>query len=135
MFVKWKELWGHLDGSSTAPIDPTKLSSWESRDAKITSWLLISVEPHMVNNLRGFTIVKTIWDYLRRIYYQDNFSRKFQLELNIGNYRQGNLSIEQFYSGFINLWSDYSGLVHSQVPKAALAALQAVHSESQRDQS
>lgn len=45
-----------------------------------------------------------------------------------------NLSIEQFYFDFINLRSDYSGLVHSQVPKAALAALQAVHSESQQDQ-
>lgn len=134
MFVKGKELWGHLDGSSKAPTDPKELSSWESKDAKIASWLLSSVEPHMVNNLRGFTTVKAMWDYLRQIYYQDNSARKFQLELDIGNYRQGNLSIEQFYSGFINLWSDYSGLVHSQVPKEALAALQAVHSESQRDQ-
>lgn len=71
-----------------------------------------------------------MWDYLLRIYYQDNFARKFQLELDIENYRQGNLSIEQFYSNFINLWSDYFGLVHSQVPKEALAALQAVHSKS-----
>jgi hypothetical protein len=84
----------------------------------------------MVNNLRGFTTVKMMWDYLWRIYYQDNFAQKFQLELDIGNYRQGNLSIEQFYSGFMNLWSDYSGLVHSQVPKEALATLQVVHFES-----
>ncbi|KAJ0082875.1 hypothetical protein Patl1_11567 [Pistacia atlantica] len=87
----------------------------------------------MVNNLRGFTTVKGMWDYLRRIYYQDNSARKFQLELDIGNYRQGNLSIEQFYSGFINLWSDYSGLVQSREVLTALA-LQTVHSESQRDQ-
>ncbi|KAJ0042058.1 hypothetical protein Pint_19025 [Pistacia integerrima] len=134
MFVKGKELWGHLDGSSKAPTDPKELSLWESRDARIASWLLSSVEPHMVNNLRGFTTVKAMWDYLRRIYYQDNSARKFQLELDIGNYRQGNLSIEQFYSAFINLWSDYSRLAHSQVPKEALATLQVVHSESQQDQ-
>jgi hypothetical protein len=88
----------------------------------------------MVNNLRGFTTVKMMWDYLWQIYYQDNFAQKFQLELDIRNYRQGNLSIEQFYSGFINLWSDYFGLEHSQVPKEALATLQVVHFESQRDQ-
>ncbi|KAJ0077160.1 hypothetical protein Patl1_35637 [Pistacia atlantica] len=88
----------------------------------------------MVNNLRGFTTVKAMWDYLRWIYYQDNSARKFQLELDIGNYRQGNLSIKQFYSCFLNLWSDYSGLVHYKVPKEALTALQAVHSESQWDQ-
>ncbi|TXG56684.1 hypothetical protein EZV62_017997 [Acer yangbiense] len=124
MYVKGKELWGHVDGSSTAPTDPKELSSWEGKDAKIASWLLSSVEPYMVNNLRGFTTVKQMWDYLRRIYYQDNSARKFQLELDIENYRQGNLSIEQFYSGFLNLWSDYTGLVHSTVPKEALAALQ-----------
>jgi len=94
MFVKGKELWGHLGGSSKAAIDPKELSSWEGRDAKIDSWLLSSVEPHMVNNLRGFTIAKAMWDYLRRIYFQDNSAQKFQLELDIGNYRQGNLSIE-----------------------------------------
>ncbi|KAJ0088753.1 hypothetical protein Patl1_32353 [Pistacia atlantica] len=69
MFVKGKELWGHLDGSSKAPTDPNELSLWESKDAKIASRLLSSIEPHM-----------------------------------------------------------------SQVPKAALATLQTVHSESQRDQ-
>jgi hypothetical protein len=93
MFVKgkelWKELWGHLNGSSTAPTDPKELSSWEGKDANIASWLLSSVEPRMVNNLRGFTTVK-MCDYLWLIYYQDNYGRKFQLELDIGNYRQWN---------------------------------------------
>ncbi|KAJ0103258.1 hypothetical protein Patl1_03682 [Pistacia atlantica] len=55
MFVKGKELWGHLDRSSKAPTDPKELSLWESKDAKIASWLLSSIEPHLVNNLRGFT--------------------------------------------------------------------------------
>ncbi|KAA8517851.1 hypothetical protein F0562_015326 [Nyssa sinensis] len=50
MFVKGKELWGHLDESSKAPTDPKELSSWEGRDAKITSWLLNSVESHMVQS-------------------------------------------------------------------------------------
>jgi hypothetical protein len=65
-------------------------------------------------------------DYLWWIYYQDNYDQKFQLELDIGNYgnyRQENLSTENFYSGFLNLWSDYFELVHSKVPKDALAAL------------
>jgi hypothetical protein len=65
MFVKGKELWGHLDESSTAIADPKELSSWEGMEAKIAFSLLSSVEPHMVNNLRGFTTVKAMWDYLR----------------------------------------------------------------------
>jgi hypothetical protein len=79
MFVKEKELWGHLDESSKAPIDPKEFSSWEGKDAKIASWLLNFVEPYMINNLRGFTTVKTMWDYLRQIYYQNNSDRKVSI--------------------------------------------------------
>lgn len=37
-------------------------------------------------------------------------------------------------SNFINLWNDYSRLAHSQIPKEALVALEAVQSKSQWDQ-
>ena len=45
MFVKGKELWGHLDGSLPAPTYPEELSAWTTKDAKIVSWILGSVEP------------------------------------------------------------------------------------------
>lgn len=89
-----------------------------------------SIESHMVNNLRGFTTAKEMWGYLWQIFYQNNSAQKFQLELNIANYHQENLTIEQFYSGFLKLWSDYFRLVNSNVPKDALLALQVVHFES-----
>jgi hypothetical protein len=37
MFVKGKELWGHLDESSTALTDSKELSSWKGWDVKIAS--------------------------------------------------------------------------------------------------
>ena len=134
MFVKGKELWGHLDGSSPAPTDPQELSIWTSKDAEIVSWILGSVEPHMINNLRSFGTGKEIWDYFQRIYSQNNLTQKFQVEMGIANYKQGNLSIEQFYAGFLNLWSEYTGIIYSKIPKESLEALYLVHAESQRDQ-
>ena len=134
MFVKGKKLWSHIDGKSEAPASGTDLAQWDSKDARIVSWLLGSIEPHMVNNLRCFTTTKEMWEYLRCIYNQGNNARKFQLELDIANYSQGNLSIEQFYGGFFNFRSKYSSIVHAKVPQAALSALQDVHAESQRDQ-
>lgn len=86
MFVKGKELWNQLDGSSMVPADPIKLGSWESKDAKVVSWLLSSIEPHMVNNLHPFNTTKEMWDLLRWIYHQDNPTQQFQLQLDIGNY-------------------------------------------------
>lgn len=60
MFVKEKELWNHLDGFFTVLTYPYKLGSWESKDVKVVSWLLSSIEPHMVINLLSFNIVKEI---------------------------------------------------------------------------
>jgi hypothetical protein len=57
----------------------------------------------MVNNLCFFGSTREMWDYLKHIYHQDNTARRFQLEFEISNFSQGNLSIEQYYSGFINL--------------------------------
>jgi hypothetical protein len=51
----------------------------------IIHWLI--KKKKKVNNLCGFTTAKTMWDYLRQIYYQNNSTRKFQLELDTGNYR------------------------------------------------
>ena len=51
-------------------------------------------EPHMVNNLRSFSTANEMWEYLGRIYNQDNNAHRFQLELEIANFTQGNLSIE-----------------------------------------
>ncbi|KAG6521505.1 hypothetical protein ZIOFF_018626 [Zingiber officinale] len=75
-----------------------------------------------------------MWDYLKRIYHQDNTARRFQLELEIGNLSQGDLSIEQYYSGFLNLWGEYSNIIYAKVPKEALASIQAIHEVNKRDQ-
>ena len=88
----------------------------------------------MVNNLRYFSTVKEIWEYLGRIYSQDNNARHFRLELEIANFNLGNLFIEQYYFGFLNFWSEYSGILQVKVPKESLSTLQTVHEESRRDQ-
>ncbi|KAG6658123.1 hypothetical protein CIPAW_04G138200 [Carya illinoinensis] len=75
-----------------------------------------------------------MWDYLHRICHQDHSARKFQLELKISNYNQGNLPIAQFYSDFINLWSEYFAIAYAKVPTVALAAFQTVHADNQHDQ-
>ncbi|KAG6512380.1 hypothetical protein ZIOFF_030491 [Zingiber officinale] len=134
MFLKGKELWNHIDECTPASKEGTQLSQWEEKNARIISWILGSIEPHMMNNLHSFSMAKEMWDYLQCIYHQDNTARRFQLELEIDNFSQGNLPIEQYYSGFINLWSEYSSLIYSKVPKEALANLQAIHEDSRRDQ-
>ena len=54
LFVKGKELWGHIDGSVPAPQGVEALSKWEIHDDQVMTWLLSSVESHLVLNLRPY---------------------------------------------------------------------------------
>lgn len=134
MYVKGKGLWSHLDGISMAPLQTTDLDAWEIKDAQIITWILGTIDPTMINNLRSFSTAQEMWNYLKRIYNQDNAAKCFQLELEIANYKQGNLSVQEYYSGFLNLWIEHSAIIHVDVPKSSLANVQEVYNTSRRDQ-
>jgi hypothetical protein len=103
LFVMGKELWGHINGSDPVPTKTKDLAKWTVKDARVMSWILGSVDPLIVLNLRPYKTAKIMWEYLLKVYHQDNTARRFQLEYEIANYTQGNLSIQEYFSGFQNL--------------------------------
>jgi hypothetical protein len=123
-----------VDGSDLAPTDSTKLLQWKVKDARVMSWILGSVDPLIVLNLRLYKTVKTMWEYLKKVYYQDNNARRFQLENDISNYSQYNLSIQDYYSVFQNLWAEYTNIIYAKIPAESLSVVQQVHEQSKRDQ-
>ena len=66
------------------------------------TWILNSVEPHLVLNLRPYKIATDMWNDLYIVYNQDNSARRFQLEYEMANFTQGSLSIEEYFFWFSN---------------------------------
>ena len=64
------------------------------------TWILSSVEPHLVLNLRPYKTAAAMWNYLHTVYNQDNSARSFQLEYEMANFTHGSISIEEYFSGF-----------------------------------
>ncbi|XP_015158468.1 TMV resistance protein N-like [Solanum tuberosum] len=60
LFVTGKELWGHIDGSDPAPTDATKLGEWKIKDARVMTWILGSIDPLIVLNLRPYKTAKVV---------------------------------------------------------------------------
>ena len=98
------------------------------------SWILGSLEPSILLNLRPYKTSREMWEYLKKIYNQSNTARRFQLELELGQLNQGSMSIQEFYSSFGNLWADYIDIVYASVPPEGLIAIPSVHETSKRDQ-
>lgn len=88
IFLKGKNLWGHIDGSFEKPSnkEANKFVQWKINDSKIMSWMLSSVEQQFVVKLRPYKTSKGMWDYLKKIYNQETAARKFQLELELSEY-------------------------------------------------
>ena len=115
IFLKGKVLWCHVDDSEKKALDAEELDREKdaeksasakavsaTKDAQIMSWILGSMEPHLIMSLRPHRSAKAMWNHLATIYKQDNNARRFQLELNIGNCTHGDLSIQD-YAGFLTL--------------------------------
>lgn len=72
---------GHLDGSNLAPKDVEHLSKWEIKDVWVMTWIIGSVEHHLVFNLRPYKMTADMWDYFSKVYKQDNLT---WIEIQVG---------------------------------------------------
>ena len=134
LFVTGKELWGHVDGSEPAPTDTAQLAAWKVKDARVMTWIISAVDQNIALNLKPYKTSKEMWEYLKKVYNQDNAAKRFQIEYDISNYSQGTLSIQEYYSGFQNLWAEFTDIAYAKVPATSLLSVQEVHEQSKRDQ-
>ncbi|KAF1872215.1 hypothetical protein Lal_00037999, partial [Lupinus albus] len=90
----------HTQASLSTTVDDKVKVVWNVKDAQVRTWILSSVESHIILNLRPHKTAKSMLDYLR----------KFHLEMEISNFQHGSLSIQEYYSTFLTLWSEYMDL-------------------------
>lgn len=98
-----------LDGSEKKPGDSDKvgLKKWSSENSRVMSWILGSVEPQIAINLRPYKTATEMWKYLETIYHQNSDAHKFQLDMEIHEFSQGERTIQEYYSNFMSLWLEY----------------------------
>ena len=51
--------------------------------------------------------------------------------MDISEYSQGNMSIQDYYSGFMNPWAKYKELVYATLSSEGLLTLQRIHKITQ----
>ena len=98
------------------------------------SWVLGFVDLNIVLNLRPYKTAATMWNYLKKVYNQNNAARRLQLEHDIALLKQDSLSISDFYSQFMNLWAEYTEIVYADLTSEGLSFVQYVHETTKRDQ-
>ncbi|KAL9432684.1 hypothetical protein AB3S75_027661 [Citrus x aurantiifolia] len=85
------------------------------------TWIVGLVDQSLIPNLKPYKTAKDKWEYLKKIYNQDNTAKCFHLECEIARYSQGDLSIQDYFFGFQNLLAKYVDMIYVQVPIESLA--------------
>ena len=91
---------GHIDGTNPAPDreeEKENYVKWEVKDAHIMLWILGSVEPSILLNLKPYKTSREMWGYLKKVYNQSNTTQRFQLQLELGQLIQGLKAIQSVH--------------------------------------
>lgn len=57
-----------------------------------------------------------MWDHLKKLYRQTIKAREFYLDTKLAKYTQGDRTIQEYYSDFLNLWNEKDFMALIDVP-------------------
>ena len=73
----------------------------------IMAWLVNSMEEDISANYMGFSTAKELWDNINLMYSDlGNQSQVYELELKLGEVRQGENSVTKYFNTLKGLWQD-----------------------------
>ncbi|CAL1387485.1 unnamed protein product [Linum trigynum] len=122
IYVQGRRLRGILDGSIPEPAADASAKvkeDWAVNNASVMSILLSSMDPGISLSLRGFSTAADMWRHLSALYSKASASRKFDVELDLANLKQGDRDVSTYYQDEMTLWTEHDLLLTSLVPTAA----------------
>lgn len=112
---------GYLDGTTPKPlavqnmdstsiastvVDDKAVTTWNQHNTKVVTWILNSVDPSFSMALLAFTEASDMWKHMQKICCQTNKARRFHLDTELAKYCQNDETVQQYYNGFLTLWTE-----------------------------
>ena len=86
--------------------DP-KYSDWISENMLVVNWVLNSMEGGIAKSFKYLETAKELWDSIKTAYAQKrNNARVLELKKETVGFKQGSLSVGDYYSKFRALWKE-----------------------------
>ena len=96
-----------LDGTITKPdpFDPM-YEAWERCNTTIHSWLMHSISPAIARSVDSIEDAATVWNDLKERFSQGDFLRLSKLQHELYTFKQGNLSVIEYFTELKSMWED-----------------------------
>ena len=140
-FVEGQGMLGYLDGTTPKPVagtaatsttpvvDDKIIATWNQHNAKVITSILNSVDPSFSMALQAFTMASDMWKHMKKIYHQQNKARRFHLDIEFARYCQNDKSVQEYYNGFLALWTERDQMLLQYVSAAFLPQALKLHEE------
>lgn len=63
------------------------------------------MDPSLTLPLKAFRKASVMWNHMKKLYHQTNKARRFHLDTELVKYCQNDKTVQQYYSGFLALWT------------------------------
>ena len=108
MYIKGRGKIGYLTGDVKAPeISYPSYGVWDAENSMIMAWLVNSMNEDIGANYMCYSTAKELWDNVSQMYSDyGNQSQIYELQLALGDIRQGDYSITKYFNTLKRLWQD-----------------------------
>ena len=115
-----------IDGTITKPdtasgARPIEVNAWVIVNYMVTSWILNVIDPKLHASIAYAESAQSIWENIKRRYAVPNVPKVHQLKVDIASCKQGTLSVVEFFSKMMGLWSELDSYVKRPVCKCEAA--------------
>lgn len=118
-YTKWCKLMhvaiggrGWLSHITTAPPPSTDpdFAQWEQLDAMVIAWIIENIDGEIVNHFLDYTVAHSLWQGIEGLLGCDKDELQiYDLSSKAATLRQGNDTVETYYSKLTMLWKEIDG--------------------------
>ncbi|CAL1404084.1 unnamed protein product [Linum trigynum] len=100
-----------VNGDAPRPGDADPLlPAWERANLMVLGWLYCSLEPTIAQSILWLDSAREVWLDLQERFGQANLVRISDLHEEIYGFKQGNLTVTEYYTRFKVLWDEFFAL-------------------------
>ncbi|CAM8993843.1 unnamed protein product [Rhodiola kirilowii] len=107
---------GFVEGKYPKPSDVVMAARWQRCNDVVMSWLINSVSEKIVGEILHAKDAATAWEILESSYAGTNLARQSELQRELGNLVQGDLSVAMYKRKLESLWQELDGLKVNKCP-------------------
>ena len=98
-------------GTLTRPADDAvKGEQWDACNNLVIAWLMHSVSDSIAESILYIESASSIWKQLEKRFAVSNGSRKYKLNRDVYNLKQGGISINEYYTKLRGIWEELSAM-------------------------